>query len=198
MAYFQTKKVKTIPLPIPDEPGYIPPSPPTPPAAEDGDAPEIIRPGLTSNSTITLYQVTDENEKVDKTLGGTPVVLQGAFVEDTDILNPTVEIESQVDLTQYNYAYINTTHRYYYMHVVLIPTNRFRLVMNIDVLKSYASGIGNCYGILSSTEDSNYYDDDLNDGSYLYDCGNAIKLDVYANGFLEEPANILITVGKGH
>lgn len=199
MAYFQTKKVKTIPLPIPDEPGYIPPTPPTPPAAEDGDAPEIIRPGLTSASTITLYKVYDENEKVNKSLHS-EVSFQIALVEAQDVLEPVVVLETSIDLTQYNYAYIDTLHRYYYMHVVCLPDTRFRLIMNIDVLKSYASGIYGCVGTLNKCEDKRHQDLDISDSEYVYEEGNALKISAFhpqpgETYFLQDPKAILVACG---
>lgn len=199
MAYFQTKKVKTIPLPVPSEPGYVPPAPPTPPAAEDGEAPEIIRPGLSTASNITLYKCYDENEKVDKTLNNA-ITFSGALIEDTDILHPTLKLETNADLTQYNYAYIDTTHRYYFMHVICLPDSRFRLVMDVDALTTFKDSMRQCVGVLSRCEDPRHYDEDLNDDKFAIEGGCAIKLSHFhpATGdkyFLQKPTAILVASG---
>lgn len=197
MAYFQTKKVKTIPLPVPSEPGYVPPAPPTPPAAEDGEAPEIIRPGLTSNSIITLYQVFDEPIKVDKTLSSNSISLSGAFVEDVDILNPVVKIEAPAgaNILDYNYAYIDTTARYYYVSAILLPESHVRLIMNVDPLKTWSNGLKMCTGICVKTDDNQYINNDLDDGSFVNEEGVAISIKNFSNSFLDSPVNILITAG---
>lgn len=194
MAYFNNTKIKSGRIPIPDIPPYVPPSPPTPEIPEDGSIPVIPTPSITGASTITLYKVADENNKLNKTLG-TGVSYQGQIVEDTDILNPTLIIESTYNLADYNYAYIDTTGRYYYMHVVMLPDSRFKLIMNVDVLMSYKDAIKQCNAIISKTEDKRYINEDIDDGSFINQSGIAMKCDVYANGFIENPVDILVTVG---
>lgn len=206
MAFFNNSKIKTIPLPIPSTPPYVPPVPPVAPEPSEGSTP-IIPTDYNQISNITIYQCTDENGVVNKTLSG-GISFKGAIRNGTDLINPIIDnIEPTIngvtyDLTQYNYCKIdfydnNVSTRYYYMHVVLEPTNRFRLILTEDVLMTFKSGIDYVYGVLSATEDEKYIDKDLDDGTYINDCGNAIRVDVFANGFLETPENILITVGIG-
>lgn len=206
MAYFNNTKIKTGKIPIPSTPPYYPPELPPIPEPTDGSHP-IIPTGYNQISGITLYQVTDENSVVNKTLSG-GITIKGAIRNGTDIVTPIIDnVEPTVngityDLTQYNYCKIdfydnNVSVRYYYMHVVLEPTNRFRLMLQEDVLMTFKAAFLYSYGVLSACEDERYIDSDLDDGTYINDCGNAIRINVYDNGFLDTPENILITVGVG-
>lgn len=200
MAYFQTRQVKTIPAPIPDTPPYTPPVPPTPPSPGAGSTPNVPRPGLTTNSVVTLYQVADEPQTLNKKLTGNPVSLQCAFVEQQDIMHPSIRVECNTDLTHYNYAYIDTMHRYYYLHPVLLSTNRYRLMMDIDVLMSYKDGIKECVGTLSKCEDSRHTDKNIADSEYIYERGKALKISRFhpvegGTYFLQKPKAILVACG---
>lgn len=195
MAYFQTKKVKTIPLPIPDEPGYIPPSPPTPPAAQDGDAPTIIRPGLTTSGTITLYQVADDNSVIDKTLNA-GYAINITFTRDIDIMNPVILLEGNVNLADYNYAYIDVLGRYYYISAVnAMPGNHFELIMHIDVLKTYAASIKNVVGVIARQE--NQYNLYLPDPEFKVYANTDKKTLKFSKNPFTKTANFLLTVSGG-
>lgn len=200
MAFFNNTKIKTKPFPIPTEPIYHYPDLPEKEYAPDGEYDPLPKPDITSDSTITFYQVTDENEKIDKSLGQ-GVSFSGSLIEDTDILNPVVVIETSTNLVGYNYAYIDTTNRYYYMHVVCLPDSRFRCIMNVDPLKSFKAAILNCIGTLKKTEDMTHYDLDIYDGDIKVEQGRAIKVSAYhppdgGTFFLQEPTAILVACGK--
>lgn len=200
MAYFNNTKIKSGRIPIPDIPPFVPPVIPTPETPESGSVPVLPTPSITDGSIITFYQVTDENERMNKSLG-TGVSFSGTLVEDTDILNPVVVIESNVNLVGYNYAYIDTTARYYYMHVVCLPDSRFRCIMNVDPLKSFNDDILNCVGTLRKTEDSKHYDLDIYNGDVKVEQGRAIKISAYhptvgSSYFLQDPTAILVACGK--
>lgn len=194
MAYFNNTKIKSGRIPIPDTPPFIPPVIPDPDIPESGSTPNIPAPEITGGSTITLYRVADENSKVNKSLGS-GISFSGFLVEDTDILNPSLVLESTYNLADYNYAYINTTGRYYYMRPVMLPDSRYRLNMNVDVLMSYKDAIKQCRAIISKTEDSRYINDDIDNGDLINQSGIAMSCKVFSSGFLDTPVDILVTVG---
>lgn len=211
MAFFNNTKIKvTSKIPIPSEPGYVPPTPPSAPTPSDSQQNGINRPILTENSTITLYTITDEIDKIVKTLG-TGLSMSGGFIEDTNVLHPVVEIESALNLTTYNYAQINTTGRYYFLKVVMLPNKRYRLIMDVDPFMSWSNGIKNAIGYVTHCEDSRYFNKYINDGSFVNQEGIAMSTTVYDNpppistqfyGYPfndlykdQQPHNILITCG---
>lgn len=195
MAYFQTKKVKVIPPPIPDEPGYIPPTPPTPPTPGEGTAPDIVRPGLTTSGVMTLYKVSDDNSVVDKTLNNAyPINI--TFTRDIDIMNPIILIEGNVNISFYNYAYIDVLGRYYYISAVnASPGNHFEIMMHIDVLKTYSASIKNVIGVISRQE--NEYNLYLPDPEFKVYANTDKKTLKFSKNPFTKSANFLLTVSGG-
>ena len=53
--YFETHG-KDVTVPIPDTPGYTPPSPPTPPTPGSGSEPIIPRPSHDGTVSVTFYK----------------------------------------------------------------------------------------------------------------------------------------------
>lgn len=200
MAFFNVFKIKSGKVPIPDIPPYIPPVIPSPDIPEDGSTPLTPVPSITGGSIVTLYQVTDESIKLNKTLG-TGINYTAMIVVDCDIAAPILEIESVTNIINYNYAYIDTTQRYYFVKVVCMPNGYYRLILNIDRLMSFKDGIKNCIGTLKKTEDSTHYDLDIYDGDIKVEQGRAIKISAYhpttgSTYFLQNPTAILVACGK--
>lgn len=200
MAYFNIFKIKTGKIPIPDTPPYVPPTPPTPVTPESGSVPVTPIPTITGGSVINLYQVTEEKNKLNKTLG-TSLNYTAFLVVDEDISTPVIELESANNITNYNYAYIDTTQRYYFVKVVQMPNGYYRLILSIDRLMSFKTGILKCVGTLKKTECEEYANKDLYDGDYKVEQGTAIKLSVFhpevgQTYFLQNPTAILVACGK--
>lgn len=64
--------------------------------------------------------------------------------EGVDLKNPTLTIATSQDISQYNYAYIERYHRYYYIETPrIVRTGIWELTLHSDVLMSYADGILN-------------------------------------------------------
>lgn len=200
MAFFNPSKVKTKPFPIPSEPIYNYPDVPSEPIAPDGDYEPLPNPTITEDTIITFYQTTDEQEKLNKKLQN-PISFSGGFVEDTDILNPVISIESDVyNLALYNYAYINTTDRYYYVNIVCLPDSRFRCMFTVDALMSFKNQIKQLTGTLNKCEDTRHIDEDVQDNEMVTEKGRALKVSVYHPDenqpyFLQIPTAILVACG---
>lgn len=200
MAFFNNTKIKvTTKIPIPTDPGYVRPDQPITPPTGNSEEGGIVRPVITSNSVITLYKVTDEVDKLIKTLDG-GLALSGGFIEDTDVLHPVVEIESELNLTTYNYAHINTTGRYYFLRVIMLPNKRYRLIMDVDPLFSWSEGIKQCIGVIKKSEDISNSNSYLDDTDYRFENGVAMsikKLEPSAPmfGFVDTPITILVCGG---
>lgn len=196
MALFNTKQSKYKPRPIPPTPPYIPPTPPTPPPTEESTVIPPIRPTHSGNTTVTLYFNNSDNNVLNKHLTTITTIDNIAYKNNVSVMNPEIVIYSEYDLTECNYCYIDTFQRYYYVtNKICTKPNYYTLVLRVDVLMSYKDDIKKCDGILTETEDSNFYNMYLNNGSFVNLEGKFIESVVYPYGFDETATNILMTAG---
>ena len=86
--------------------------------------------------TITIYQNTSDTRRVSKDLQGA-TNFECNIKRETNISNPTIEIQSASDLRQYNYVYIPLYKRYYYATVSAGPNNVYTFTCKCDVLMSF-------------------------------------------------------------
>ena len=97
---------------------------------------------------ITLYKTQSANNVINKKLESEKNLGNNCILADnTSVTNPTViigGITSLDSISDYNYAYIPQCHRYYYINdIIALSGGRVKLVLTVDVLKSYASDILN-------------------------------------------------------
>ena len=97
---------------------------------------------------ITLYKTKSANNVINKKLVSEKNLGNSCLlVDNTSVTSPTVivgGIKSLDTITDYNYAYIPQCHRYYYINdIIALSGGRVKLVLTVDVLKSYASDILN-------------------------------------------------------
>lgn len=113
---------------------------------------------------IDLYNNASDPRVVDKdiTLG---TELTGELKDKCDIENPAIIIEG-ISSINYNYAYIPEFRRFYFFKEppTVIANNLVEIKLHVDVLKTYASQIRACKGIIRRQEKKfNKY---LNDEEY--------------------------------
>lgn len=115
--------------------------------------------------TITLYRIPDDKRTVDKTLNQSTNLgdLTAHFKEDTDILNPVLEIAYNASYTSANYCYISDWHRWYFITGVETGAQRLYLTCHVDVLYTYRSEIRNLNCIVGRQEYKNntYMNDEV-------------------------------------
>ena len=97
---------------------------------------------------ITLYKTKSANNVINKKLVSEKNLGNSCFLADnTSITSPTVivgGITSLDSISDYNYCHIPQCHRYYYINdIIALSGGRVKLVLTVDVLKSYASDILN-------------------------------------------------------
>ena len=97
---------------------------------------------------ITLYKTKSANNVVNKKLVSEKNLGNNCIMADnTSVTSPTViigGITSLDSISDYNYAYIPQCHRYYYINdIIALSGGRVKLLLSVDVLKSYASDILN-------------------------------------------------------
>lgn len=90
---------------------------------------------------IVLYKTADENIRVTKSLTDS-MELIGFLRGECSVLNPTIEIETDTNITNYNYARIEDFNRYYFITDIVSVNNKFwKVSMRCDVLMTYSSDI---------------------------------------------------------
>ena len=97
---------------------------------------------------ITLYKTKSGNNVINKKLESEKNLGNNCILADnTSVTSPTVilgGVKSLDTLSDYNYARIPQCHRYYYINdIIALSGGRVKLVLTVDVLKSYASDILN-------------------------------------------------------
>ena len=196
MAYFNNKKVITEPLPIPDTPGYIPPSPPTPPTPEAGGSAIVVHPSHTGSYTLNLYTNTSDNNVLSKTISLVSSISNIAWKENTSIVDPVILIESSTDLTGCNYAEIPAFGRYYYINnIEVMPGDLYALYLHCDVLMSYSDQLASCSGVVRRQE--SLYNMYINDSEFKVEQKSDKKTLMFSNCPFSKNNQFYIAVSGG-
>lgn len=196
MAYFNNKQnIKGggfIPSPVPDSPAY---NPPATPSQEEGSGVDIPIPTFIGNANVTLYRNADENKVMNKRLSGAKS-FNIDFKDETPVLTPRVVLESSSDLSNYNYAYIDATSRYYYCIPTLMENGLFILEMKVDPLMSHKSGIRRCIGLVERTQNTAYINKDIPNSDLITQRGTTTKIIKYGKSLSDVGKRVLILAGK--
>lgn len=150
--------------------------------------------------TIVLKKCLSEANRVTKSfVAQSDITLTGVFKENEDILNPKILIETASDLSNYNYCYITDLGRYYFCKPVIYRTNLWILDCQVDVLSSWAVGIGNSEAIVQRTEKDgkkNFY---INDGVFYTEQREVVTYHTFkvngVNAKIGTPSYYLIVAG---
>lgn len=196
MAYFNNKQnIKGegyIPLPVPSDPGY---EPVPVPSVDPGSTPIIPLPTFSGNTVVTLYHNADEHRVLNKRLSDERefnIVLK----EETSSLNPQIILQSDYDLSTYNYAFIDVTNRYYYCTITLMENGLFVINMEVDVLMSYKDGIKNLMGLVERVENTDYKNMDIPNNDIITQRGTTTKIIKYPRSLDKNNQYVLVTNGK--
>lgn len=114
-------------------------------------------------ATITLYKMTQDKKVVNKVLNAADTIanLTASFKDESTITDPVIEVAYGTDYLKANYLYISDFGRYYFIQQTIVSEQRVIYVCHVDVLKSYASQIGNMKALISRSEQN--YNMYLND-----------------------------------
>lgn len=107
----------------------------------------------TDNFTITLYQNSAEQARIDKTNYLKSVgVLTGKLRDSTSIVSPVINIQMST-VPNFNYVLIPKFSRYYYVvDVVSIRTNLWEITLMVDPLMSFKNAIIGCSAFIDRNE----------------------------------------------
>lgn len=91
---------------------------------------------------IILYKTADENIKLRKKLSEA-FIIEGTLRSECSILSPTIELDTELNIATFNYAYIKDFNRYYYIvDIVAVGFKLWKISLKCDVLMSYSKAIG--------------------------------------------------------
>ena len=110
--------------------------------------------------TLNLYTISDEPNKINKTLGSA-TSLTGTLREPTEVENPVIQIEGVSNIGS-NYAYISEFGRYYFITDKRMDSDKLMtLTLKVDVLMTYKSAILTTPMIIERSEQNgnNYLND---------------------------------------
>lgn len=113
---------------------------------------------------VTFYTNTSDKRALTKNLSGS-VSVNCQITEDCDILNPTLEVNFFSGLSNKNYMYISSWHRYYFIDKITVTSGGRAIIKgHVDVLSTYREEILACSAVVCRQQSKgNYY---LNDPVY--------------------------------
>lgn len=140
---------------------------------------------------ITLYNTTVPKNYINKTLVNA-TDFEVKLKDNTSMSNPTILLNTNLDLTNFNYCYVPKFKRYYFLSNINIQRqNLFVIDLEIDVLESYKDDILNSVAYISQTTNSNpYYNRE-------YETEIRKECNIYKSSIKNELNNniIMVTVG---
>ena len=146
---------------------------------------------------IYLYHTTSPDNRMIKYLDRS-LQLTGSLRDVSNVVNPKVLIEGNIAdlLDLYNYAYIPSFNRYYFIDDMQSYRNNVILLsLTVDVLFSFKDEILDNVAIVDKVQkrdDANLYYDD---GSFITDSRDFYTIKTFENGFNDVGEFILITAG---
>lgn len=144
--------------------------------------------------TVNLYTISDDRNKLSKSLG-TPTSFTSYILKDpTDVIRPVLRIQSADNLSGKNYVYIERYGRYYFIeNIVATPNNFWELHCKVDVLMSFKTQIQALKGTVTRGE--KLFNGYLNDPEYKAYAYTETIVRRFPQNFEGTDALILLTVG---
>lgn len=133
---------------------------------------------------IELMNNQQELNKISKS-PSTVMTLIGTLREETDIVDPQINIEYSGTLTNTNYMYIEEFHRYYFItKIESIRTGLWRVYAHCDVLKTYSQAILGTECVVARSQ--NLYNLFLNDSAFKVYSNPRLQIAKFPNKFSGE------------
>ena len=170
---------------------------------DDGSSEPNTTPTMTGNKVIVLLHNKSEKNVIGKTFTtgtGSRLKIEGKTFFNQSILSPVFIIPA-TEVYTYNYAYVPTLHRYYYItDIVALENNMLEVHMQVDPLQSFKTEIMACKAICSRSEWRNNYL--INDGAMMVKQPQIVKTIQFVKGnqkfsFLRGEAGFVIVVASG-
>lgn len=142
--------------------------------------------------SVVLMNNRQELNRINKS-PATVMTLTGTLREETDIVDPEINIEYHGTLTNVNYMYIPEFNRYYFItKIESIRTNLWRISGHCDVLKTYAQALLGTECVVARSESR--YNMLLNDSMFKVNSNPRIQCLNFPNKFTGE-SYVLVMMG---
>lgn len=143
---------------------------------------------------ITLYKNNSPNYFINKVLAG-GVTFSGTLREESSVIDPVLMLEAS-NLSQYNYLYIPSFERFYYINnIESVRNNLWRLICHVDVLNTYRSEILAHQAIVSKATQQDVSDLMIDDGEWVVENKKVNTVLSFSSGLNDGGEYILITAG---
>lgn len=146
---------------------------------------------------LKLYQVTDGDNVMNKTLSDTPLTLTIRLKRDTDIINPMLILSAidGVDYNNYNYAEIEELNRFYFIdNATNLNNKRWQLNLSCDVIETYKDEILLSHAKFKRSIRSGDYINTADFDTSIIESIEVFKSDIILDGI---ESVILTTIGVG-
>lgn len=132
---------------------------------------------------IKLRKCTSENNKIDKDfVPEVDITLNGTFKNSVDVIDPVIQIQTNTNLSEYNYVEISTLGRKYFMSPTVDNNKLWTLTCHVDVLDTYADGIKACEALIHRTAADSKIDYYYNDSSLYAEQRSAVTYHTFKKG----------------
>lgn len=144
--------------------------------------------------TVKTYKYDSPNFFIDKTLIAMDTYT-GVLKDETSVLDPVFEVESDSSLANCNYVWIEEFNRYYYVTNIISVTDKlWRLTCHVDVLMTYKPQI-KAHGAIVSRQ-QNLFNLYLPDGeTFKVEQGSLVVQKEFPNGFTAGESFVLVACG---
>jgi len=107
--------------------------------------------------TANFYNFSKRNNST-KVPAGSGTSISIVLKDDVSILNPVIRVSLSETVLTYNYCYIPTFSRYYFITDIVSSKGFWEISLSVDTLASYRSGIGNMepYVLRAASESDEY------------------------------------------
>lgn len=145
---------------------------------------------------IQTYNYTGEHNRVDKTEYLTDTTdYEGVLNAQFDVLHPVVRFRTSTPVA-FNYAYIESLGRYYFVDNIKQDGNVCSVSFSVDVLHTYRDKIKQLQAVLVEGEDTNKYSSNRQN---VYDTRPKFeRLEFSENKTFEDKGNIIMVTIKGN
>ena len=147
--------------------------------------------------TVKAYKYNSPNNFINKDLIDV-ATYTGTLRDETSVIDPIFEIESDSDLSQMNYIWIEELHRYYYVtNIVSVTAKLWRIYCHVDVLMTYKPMILGHDAVIARQEE--LYNLYLNDGStFVVTQKSKVIQKTFPYGFTGRSYGMLVAGGQGN
>lgn len=145
---------------------------------------------------LNLYQNSAEPNRLDKTDYLTEVgSLLGAFRQESSLVSMNIIIQ-QTNVPLFNYVYIPTLNRYYYVtDIASVRYGLWRIRLEVDVLMTYKDAIRQCVGFCERNEFQ--FNDNIIDRNRVIEQGADVSVTPVSNELFTDSGGSVVVQGFG-